>query len=155
VKHSWSNSFKKFLKLPLHEKGLLFEAFFSLIFAHLVILFVPFRRIAPRLGKHMKETPTALQSQPTEILQQIRQSIIRAIRFIPWESRCLVQGIAGKTMLKRRKIATTLYLGVARYAKKEDELKAHAWLRCGNFVLTGRKGMKQFTVVSIFGENVN
>ena len=76
----------------------------------------------------------------------------RAIRtlseYMPWECKCLVQAMTGKIMLRNRKVATTLYLGVA---KKEGEgLIAHAWLRMGNFVILGGGGLERFAVVSTF-----
>ena len=70
-------------------------------------------------------------------------------RRTPWNSNCLAQAIAAKRMLRRRRIACTLYLGLAKDAK--DELAAHAWLRCGNRILTGgRSSQWQYTVVSTF-----
>ena len=70
-------------------------------------------------------------------------------RRTPWNSNCLAQAIAAKRMLRRRGTACTLYLGLAKDA--HDELAAHAWLRCGNRVLTGgRLSQRQYTVVSTF-----
>lgn len=143
---------KKFFKLPFKEKTMLVEAFYWLVVTRFVILLFPFRKIAPMLGKHMKETEKEFQSQSTEILLQINRSIRRTSRYCPWESNCLVQSITGKMMLKRRKIPSTLYLGIARDGEKESGLKAHAWLRSGKHILTGNKGLKQFTVVSTFGD---
>jgi hypothetical protein len=53
-------------------------------------------------------------------------------------------------MLKRRRIAATLYLGVAKDENKAEKLAAHAWLRCGDVILTGAHGHRQFTVVAMF-----
>jgi hypothetical protein len=53
-------------------------------------------------------------------------------------------------MLKRRHIAGTLYLGVAKDKTKTEGLAAHAWLRCSNIILTGQEGHRQFTVVAMF-----
>ena len=146
--------FKKFRKLPRTEKMLLMEAFYRLLTARLAILIFPFRKIAPRLGVHMQETPTAEQPQYTRILLQIRQAVRRASRYTPWESACLVQAIAGKRMLKRRNIPSTLYLGLTKSEKEKEKkkLKAHAWLRSGNIILLGQKGfnLSAFTVVSTF-----
>jgi hypothetical protein len=144
--------FEKFWKLPRTEKVLLWEAFYCLLKAHLAILIFPFRKIAPRIGVHMKETPMEEQPQYTQTLLHIRQSIRRAGRYTPWESTCLVQSIAGKMMLKRRKIPSTLYLGIAKNEKEKKKLKAHAWLRSGNIILAGQKGvnLSAFTVVSMF-----
>ncbi|MGD2087436.1 MAG: lasso peptide biosynthesis B2 protein [Candidatus Aminicenantes bacterium] len=144
---------KKFWQLPPGEKVLFWEALYRLLWARLAILIFPFRKIAPRLGEHMKETPKEEQPQYTRTLMQIAQALRRAGRYTPWESACLVQSIAGKMMLKRRKIPSTLYLGVTKEKKEKKKLKAHAWLRSGNIILTGQKGvnLSAFTVVSMFG----
>jgi hypothetical protein len=53
-------------------------------------------------------------------------------------------------MLKRRRIAATLYLGVAKKESDPEGLAAHAWLRCGDVILTGAAGHLHFTVVAAF-----
>jgi hypothetical protein len=53
-------------------------------------------------------------------------------------------------MLKRRRIAATLYLGVAKKKDQPEQLAAHAWLRCGDAILTGAAGHRQFAVVAVF-----
>jgi hypothetical protein len=145
--------FKKFWKLPRKEKAKLLEAFFCLLTARLVIFLFPFRKIAPGVGEHMKETPKQGQPQYTQTLHLIRQAINRVSRHLPWKSTCLVKSIAGKMMLKRRKIPFTLYLGLIREEEMGKNLKAHAWLRSGNIILTGKErvSLSAFTVVSMFG----
>ena len=144
--------FKKFCKLPRAEKVLLLEAFYRLLAARLSLFIFPFRKIAPRMGEHMKETPVEEQPQYNETLLCIQRALRRAARHTPWESACLVQSIAGKRMLKRRKIPSTLYLGLAKEKNEKRKLKAHAWLRSGNIILTGQEGvsLSTFTVVSMF-----
>jgi hypothetical protein len=53
-------------------------------------------------------------------------------------------------MLKRRRIGATLYLGVAKDLTKPQQLAAHAWLRCGDIILTGGANHKDFAVLSTF-----
>jgi hypothetical protein len=53
-------------------------------------------------------------------------------------------------MLKRRNIPATVYLGVMKDESRPEKLAAHAWVRCGEFILTGAKGHQQYTVVSKF-----
>ncbi|MCP5105264.1 MAG: lasso peptide biosynthesis B2 protein, partial [bacterium] len=121
--------FKTFWKLPRNEKALGLEAIFYLLKAHLMVL-LPFRKIAPRIGEHMKETPKENQPRHTPILRDIRNAIRRASRRTPWKNACLARSIAGEMMLKRRNIPFTLYLGLTKEKEKENEnqrgLKAHA-----------------------------
>lgn len=119
----------------------------------LIILLVPFRRIAPRLGVHMVETPSdELSPERLLLAREVAIAIGRASRHVPWEAKCLVQAMTGKKMLRRRGIETTLYLGVAKKdGEGKEGLQAHAWLRCGDKVILGGGGLKAFTVVSTFG----
>lgn len=132
------------------ERQLLLEAFVLLGLARLLVLTVPFRWLARSLGKHMQES--ALESSPADLHQArlIGRAISSAAGNTPWESVCLPQAVTGQWMLKRRGIAATLYLGVAKADAKPEQLAAHAWLRCGEAIITGASGHKQFTVVATF-----
>lgn len=68
--------------------------------------------------------------------------------YTPWESKCLVQAIVGKIMLRQYGIANTLYLGVGR--DERNCLIAHAWLRCADIIITGCHGHERFSVVGTF-----
>jgi hypothetical protein len=132
------------------ERALLMEAFVLLGIARLAIFILPFKWLAITLGRHMKETCVVMT--PSDILyaRRVGQAVRSAANNTPWESLCLVQAVAAKWMLKQRHVAGTLYLGVTKDAAKTEGLKAHAWVRCGHIILTGREGHKQFTVVAMF-----
>ena len=144
------NLFIKFFNSPFKEKTILFETLLYLFYTRLLLL-LPFRWIAPGLGKHMVETPYDIPNEYITAIRSVRQAVNRLSNRTPWKSTCLVQAITGKKMLKRRGILTTLYLGVAKEKDNNNKMKAHAWLRCGKIILTGREGHKQFTIVSLFG----
>jgi hypothetical protein len=132
------------------ERLLLLEAFALLGVARLLTLTIPFRWMAASLGKHMNESDN--QSIPADLEQArlISQAVRSAANNTPWKSVCLPRAVAAQWMLKRRRIAATLYLGVTKDDKKPEKLAAHAWLRCGDVILTGAEGHRQFTVVSSF-----
>lgn len=132
------------------EKLLLLEAFFLLGLARILVLTIPFRWLARTVGQHMQESSTEAATADLQLAGLIGQAVCSAAGNTPWESVCLPQAVAGQWMLKRRGIAGTLYLGVAKTEEKPDQLAAHAWLRCGNLFLTGGAGHKQYTVVSKF-----
>ena len=50
-------------------------------------------------------------------------------------------------IIKNQGISTTIYLGVR---KEGNEMKAHAWLRCGEYYVTGGAIREQYTVVARF-----
>jgi hypothetical protein len=140
----------KFLRLPSSDRRLFVEAAICLGVARLAVLVLPFRWIAPFLGRHMDESPQTTESEHKEIGVRISWAVQTASRHMPWECKCLTQAIAGKGMFKLRGVRSTLYLGVAR--DDGEKLRAHAWLRSGDVFVTGGHRTNQFVVVSSFRE---
>ena len=124
------------------------EAFVFLGIAR-VLKALPFSRIAPSLGRRMKETPLVHDPANESSIRQISQAVRVMSRHTIWESQCLVKAIAAKKMLERRRIESTLYLGTAR--DEGGSMIAHAWLRSGSFYVTGAEEMRMFTTVAAFG----
>jgi hypothetical protein len=140
----------KFLRASSEDRWLSLEAGFWLALTQVAILVFPFRWIAPRLGRHMAESPPNASSEETALAKRIARAVEKASRHMPWKSRCLAQAIVGKMMLRRRGAASTLYLGASR--EDDRNLAAHAWLRCGETILTGANGRDRYVVVSTFAE---
>jgi hypothetical protein len=116
--------------------------------ARILIVFVPLKRFSFLLGTHMKVTPETAVPENMEILKAVGIAISRASRFVPWRCKCYEQAIAAKMILRGYGLETTLYYGIAK--EQDKKLIAHAWVRCGDYIVTGRLGMKRFTVVGTF-----
>jgi hypothetical protein len=101
----------------------------------------------------MAVTGDTIDQHDCDIPIAVSQAVVRAARNLPWECKCLVQAMAGKAMLRLRGVSSTLYLGLAK--GENEQLCAHAWLRCGNIILTGGRVNGQFTVVSFFGDEIS
>jgi hypothetical protein len=123
------------------------EAMMRLAVARLMIVALPFRMTAARLGELETETPHEDDPAAQAALKRVRWAVLAASRRAPWRCRCLEQAIAAKRMLRARGVPSTLYLGVARRKPAE----AHAWLRCGTVFVCGGDGATRFAVVSCFG----
>ncbi|MFJ8265551.1 lasso peptide biosynthesis B2 protein [Peribacillus asahii] len=137
---------RSFCKLDTKMKRLLIEAYIALGWAR-YRKSKEFSKIAPSLGEHMVETTYDSNVHNMAMLRNISSSIQKMSRYTFWESECLVKAMAGMKMLERRGIESTLYLGTGR---DETGLIAHAWLRSGNFYISGVNGMEKFTVVAMF-----
>lgn len=142
---------RKFLDLPHADRICLSEAGVWLGVARLAILFLPFRWLALGLGKQMALSAEMPEETSTELLDRISWAVATASRHLPWNCTCLAQAIAGKAMLKSRGVPSTLYLGLAKNG--ETQLQAHAWLRCGERIITGWQGMGRYTVIATFAED--
>lgn len=147
----WSaRNLAKVRQLGRAEIALLLEATFWLAAARLGLLLVPFRRIAPRLGQSVVESAPELPATRQTQAAKIGWAVRAIARRTPWESACLAQAISAKAMLRRRGVDSTLYLGLAK--DKAQALQAHAWLRCGEEIITGKAGHERFSVISFFAE---
>lgn len=138
----------KFWARSQAERAFLLEAALWLGIARLATLVLPFRWIAPLLGRKMAESAPGAGAVPAIMLDRVSWAVAAASRNLPWKCACLAQALAGKVMLQRRGVPSTLYLGLAKSG--EAGLQAHAWLRCGERILTGRQGMEGFTVITSF-----
>ncbi|WP_459866113.1 lasso peptide biosynthesis B2 protein [Endothiovibrio diazotrophicus] len=137
---------QRFLARSAEERWLLLEAAGWLAISRLAVRWLPFRWIAPRLGRHMAATPDTAEGEDEALLRQVAWAVAAAARHVPWEAVCLPRAMAAKAMLRRRGVASTLYLGVAG----GTEMAAHAWLRAGSRVVTGDGSLGRYTVVSRF-----
>ena len=50
--------------------------------------------------------------------------------------------------IKEKEISTTLYLGVKK--DSDNNMLAHAWLRCGDYYVTGGANKEGYAVVAKF-----
>lgn len=138
---------KTFFKISNELKIEFLKAFFYTGFYRAFILFVPFNKLRKRMGKHKEESAAKEARDVYKIASHISWVVTLISSKTPWESKCLVQALTAQRMLKSKKISTTIYLGVR---KEGNEMKAHAWLRCGEYYVTGGAIRDQYTVVAKF-----
>lgn len=127
------------------------EAAVCLALARVGIVLMRFPELSRRLGVHMLESTQDDDDRRRPVLRRIRWAIGAVSRRAPWRCKCLEQAVAAKLMLRRRGIASTLYLGVAR-DPASTSVQAHAWLRCGSYYVTGGEDRERYAVVSTFAE---
>jgi hypothetical protein len=114
------NNFHKLILLNFQEKLLFFEAVFFLYIAKLVIVIFPFRISIKTIKKINYEEKNNLNR-----LSSIKIAINRASKLSLWRNRCLPRSFAGRWMISKRKINSTIFIGVKH---DEGKFKAHAWL---------------------------
>jgi hypothetical protein len=124
------------------------EALIWLGVCRLAVLLLPFRWIAPYLGRAMVESPYEETPATQAQVQHISSAIHIMSRYTPWNSNCLAQAIAARVLLRRRGLLGTLYLGVNHDAN--HALQAHAWVRSGTVIVTGAPEHQHYTVVALF-----
>lgn len=145
------NGLARFFALSALEKLDVVEAVVCLAVARLLLMLLPFRHVAPLLGRlRPAERPSSavLKAGDSAAAVAVRRALARAAHRVPWEASCLVRAIAGRLMLQRRRVPSVLHLG-ARTGHQAD-LAAHAWLSCGDFHVTGAEIADQYTPIATF-----
>ena len=128
---------------------MLVEAIVLLGVSRAVVRALPFRFLAPHLGRQNRETQRTIAAAQQQIASRAAKAIAMISPHTPWDSNCLAQAVAGKLMLRMRSVPTTLYMGLKH---EEAALKAHAWLRAGERLVTGGSIASQYNVVACYGK---
>ena len=129
------------------ELLLLIEAVAALAVARTLLTLTPFQQVAANWRRVVAAPVGETVAEP--VTARIAWALNAASRGTPWHNSCLVQAIAGRWMLLRRGLPYVLYFGILK--DESGVFKAHAWLQSGTRILTGGRGRRKFTVVSIFG----
>jgi hypothetical protein len=131
-------------RLTSRDFSLFAEAWVFLLRARLMLVFRPFNQIVPLL----KNADHSQAEAGVQLLEEIKLAIARASVKSPWRTKCFEQALAARMMLKRRGIATVTYFGVLK--NNEDKIEAHAWLKCGEFVVTGWRRISEYNIIGRF-----
>ena len=145
-----TSDLSKLRELSWTDRRLLLEAFSWLGLVRILVALLPFARIASMFRLKQGEDLAPLDEALEEKAARVGRAVRVAARRLPWDSTCLTQAVAGAVLLRRRGIPSTFYLGVAKDVTASEGLSAHAWLRCGDAILTGASGHERFAVVSAF-----
>lgn len=123
-------------------RNLIPKAIWQLSRAHWQVHHSKFKYLSDTLGDPNK---THAYHPNNTALSQIQNISIVIQKIAPcFKFKCFAQAIAAQRLLKKRNIPSELYLGVN---KNDATLKAHAWLKCGDIFVTGKKGHESFTSV--------
>ena len=137
-----------FARMPARLKAAVAEAFFLSAWYRIQIVKRPFKNIANRLGRENTEVITDYTKKQLDAALTVKRAVAITASHTPWRCLCLEQAFTAKSMLKRRGVPCTVYLGVRK--SPDGEMLAHAWTRCGDFFVTGAPGHSLFTVTGKF-----
>jgi hypothetical protein len=136
--------------LPGGRRALLVEAVGALLAAQLRVRCLPFRRVAARLGASGAETGHELTPAQQLLSREVEWAIAAASRRLRPRPTCLMEAVAAQALLRRRGVASTVYLGVAPARADGRQINAHAWLRCGERIVTGKTEAGRFRALACF-----
>lgn len=131
----------RWLPDSFRERVLLVEAGLFLTLSRAALL-LPFSWIARWMGRLQEEVEPDLRPDQLRAARRVRWAVHTAARRFPLRLVCLPQAVAAKAMLRLRGVPSTIFLGVR--PEGAAGLSAHAWLRVGSIVVTGRGEHKRF-----------
>ncbi len=117
----------KIAKIPVKEFLLLTYTLFLSAKIRFYTKFIPIKTILSKTSSSQQDRP--LNQDEQDYFQAVRRSIYRSHHRVPWRMKCLEQGLVAKQILNKKKIPSTLFLGIK---KKGEEYDLHAWLQCGD-----------------------
>lgn len=120
------------------EKGVTIKVYFYAAYFRMCILILNKKhneRLEKMLGQRGKESPYEETKENYRIAKQISRQVNRIAEHTPWESKCMVRAMTAQKLLNEKGIETTIYLGVG--TNEQGGMRAHAWLRCGTYCVTG------------------
>jgi hypothetical protein len=134
-------------RLGSAEQWLLLQAAAWLAIARLLLAVLSFRRLSALLSVGGN---SARLETDSELPRRISRAISLAANNVPWRADCFPQSIAARMLLRRHGYASALHIGVARIG--DGALAAHAWLTCGETVVTGGALLERYTELHVLGD---
>ena len=144
---------RKFLLLTGQQQKLFVEAYLTLGFYRIAILTRSFKSLVSELHQNGKPIHAEFADEKKQLALFIGDAVTTAANYTPWQSACLVQALTAQRMLRKRKIAGRFHLGVTMNSadnNPNDPMAAHAWLVCGDEIITGNAGLENYTILSTF-----
>lgn len=142
----------KFSQLPITRQLALMEALVLLVVAWLLTRVSPYSWWARSLGPAGGVRESSAPVNETEKSQIVCWAVETAVRQLPWKIVCLPQAMAGKWMLARRKVDSTLCIGVRKPpAPVSSGAEMHAWLAVGNGAPAKGEVVDDYRIIARFG----
>jgi hypothetical protein len=145
---------RSFAGLPLFTKLWLIPTWVELGLSRALILVVPFRTLAPRLGNAQGTAANVPLLTPAQEARAraIGRTIRLAARYTPWTSNCFPQAVVARTMLGMHGIPYAIHFGLKpeRRDAVPAAMTAHAWVVAGRVPVTGGQSFHRYTVVGVF-----
>ncbi|WP_207459232.1 lasso peptide biosynthesis B2 protein [Azospirillum sp. SYSU D00513] len=142
---------RSFLRQPLFIRLWFLPLWILLGLSKLLIIGVPFRLLAPRLGNRAGVYPWVplLDPQQEKRARLVGHAVRLAARYTPWNSNCFPQAVSARLLLGFYEIPYALCFGLMRESRS-GEMRAHAWVVAGKVDVTGGASFGQFSVVGCF-----
>ena len=141
-RRSLRSRLRRLADIGWRRRALLAEAALLLLASRAVLKFMPFPKLARRLGTavppddaRVRAAHARAAAPDAEIALEVGWAVTRASRHVPFEAVCLPQAIAARVMLTRRGVVSVMHFGAR--TGRDKPLDAHAWLDAAGVEVTG------------------
>jgi hypothetical protein len=145
----------RFGQVDNRKRALLAEAVAYLFAARLALIFIPFPRLARRLGAFVPPTDAGVlevraqaPDEEVKLAEAVGWAVTRAARYLPFRAVCLPQAMAARVMLKRRGVRSVMHFGAAK--GQEKPLDVHTWLDAAGVEVAGYPVAEGFAEIACF-----
>ncbi|MBR5760390.1 MAG: lasso peptide biosynthesis B2 protein [Lachnospiraceae bacterium] len=102
------------------------------------ILHMNTEKLKDNWGERGVESPATDTEEHYTYAWKVSYNVSQVCGKTSWESKCLVRAWTAQTLLAKKGIHSTLYLGCGY--DQDKKMVAHSWLRCGEKYITGGNG---------------
>lgn len=125
------------LRLDRRARGEALRALGWLLIVRALLATVPYSAVRRILDRFTRPRRSHTPIDPPALARAVE----RAARVLP-RSRCLARGLTAEYLLRSNGWSAELTLGVA--VGEAGQLRAHAWVRSGDLLVTGGDGIERF-----------
>lgn len=134
---SLSERLQRFSRLPRGERALLAQAWGLFLLVDLALRILPLPRVLALSDRVFRWPKAEAARSPACSSARLAWLVDVAGRYAPAGATCLKRSLVLSWLLRRRGIATTLRIGVAR---RDGRIEAHAWLERDGQAIQGLPG---------------
>lgn len=130
------------------QRRLFGAAFLLTVFFRIALFVMPFRRVIGWQGVPGLESPFAADPGSRPYREALHRALLLTARYAPGLATCYTLCLAGKWLLRRRGLPSTLYVGF----RKADagRFEGHAWLRSYDAWISGGGSRSLYDVHSCY-----
>lgn len=133
------------LKMPLYKKVWFIILYPISGIGRFASLVLSLKKVFWYLGYTHSNIQLCIPASEDQLIlaYKISKTATLVSRYVPWESKCLIDAIMVKTLLKYYKIPYVIHIGIKKCDPEKNDDKpflAHAWVKVGDNVVVGGDG---------------
>lgn len=117
------------------ERLLFYEAVFTSAYVRFTLSFLEFKKVMNWLGRKNSHETVGFRDADFSMVRSVKTAVFRCNSYTFWKTECYTQALTAKILLRRRNISSVLTIGFMK--DEAGNYKGHAWLTCGDIIVTG------------------